>query len=280
MGRLVCLVLLAVLLAPVVSAEEDAYDREAILSLLAPRRGESIADVGCGLGTWSVALAKAVGSEGRVYAVDIDPNAVAAARRRIEKEGVENVEVKVSQADDPGLPADSVDAIFLNDVIDWVERSALAGFLAGLRVALKTNGRLVIRDPSGGPDRVIAELYRAGFSLVEAKIPLERAPSRSFGTGWYALKVRRAEVQPSILPRLGRPARYRVRLQIAEELFRLGLLTREELRAKWETIRDRPGPFDPAVDEARDLTEAALALDVLTEEEAARVLERARGGAR
>jgi len=280
MVRLVCLVLLAVLLAPAVSAEERADDREAILALLAPRRGEHVADVGCGLGTWSVALAKAVGSGGMVYAVDIDPDAVAAAKRRIAEEGVENVQVNVSLPDDPGLPADSLDAIFLNDVIDWVERSALAGFLAGLREALKSDGRLVIRDPSGGPDRVIAELYRAGFSLVEAKIPLERAPSRSFGTGWYALKVRRAEVQPSILPRLGRPTRYRVRLQLAEELFRMGLLTRKELRAKWEAVRDRPGPFDPAVDEARDLVAAARALEVLTEEEAAQVLERARERAR
>ena len=278
--RLPVLLLLAVLLAPVVCAEEGLDDREAILALLAPRRGESVADVGCGLGTWSVALAKAVGSEGQVYAVDIDPNAVAAVRQRIEKDGVTNIDVKVSLPDDPGLPPDSVDAIFLNDVIDWVERSALAGFLAGLRQALKADGRLVIRDPSGGPDRVIAELYRAGFSLVEAKIPLEHAPSRSFGTGWYALKVRRADVQPSILPRLGRPTRYRVRLQLAEELYRMGLLTREELRAKWEAIRDRPGPFDPAVDEARDLVQAARVLDVLTEAEAARVLERARDGAR
>ena len=60
MVRFVCLVLLAILLAPVVCAEEGADDREAILSLLAPRRGESIADVGCGLGTWAVVLAKAV----------------------------------------------------------------------------------------------------------------------------------------------------------------------------------------------------------------------------
>lgn len=277
MRHLACLILLCLLLAPAGYAGDPDRrdDREAILGLLAPRRGEHIADVGCGLGTWSVALAKAVGTEGRVYGIDIDPDAVAAAKARLAKENLPNIEVRLSLPDDPGLPPNTLDAIFLNDVIDWVERSALAGFLAGLRESLKEDGRLVIRDPSGGPDRVIAELYRAGFSLVEAKIPLESAPSRSFGTGWYALKVRRSHVQPSILPRLGRPARYRVRLQLAEELFRMGLLTRQELRAKWEAIRDRPGPFDPEIDEARDLVAAARALDVLTEEEAARILERA-----
>ena len=87
MVRLACLVLLALLLAPVVYAEEGADDREAILGLLAPRRGESIADVGCGLGTWSIALAKAVGSEGRVYAVDIDPDAVAPADAGVSRGG-------------------------------------------------------------------------------------------------------------------------------------------------------------------------------------------------
>lgn len=281
MRRLVLLLALGLLLATGLRAEDDpADDREAILALLAPRRGERIADVGCGQGTWSVALAKAVGPQGRLFAVDIDPDAVAAARTRAEREHVENMEVRLSLPDDPGLERESVDAIFMNDVIDWVERPALAGFLEGLHSALKTDGRLVIRDPSGGPDRVIAELYRAGFSLVEAKIPLERAPSRSFGSNWYALKVRKSQVQPSILPRLGRPARHRVRLLLAEELYRYGVLTREELRATWESLRDRPGPYDPAVDEAKDLVRALESLDVYDADEAQRLLERVGEGPR
>lgn len=275
MRRFVILLVLGCLLAPLGRADDDPTDdREAILALLAPRRGERIADVGCGQGTWSVVLAKAVGPQGRVFAIDIDPDAVAAARALAQREQVKNMEVRLSLPDDPGLEPESVDAIFLNDVIDWVERSALAGFLAGLHSALTEDGRLVIRDPGGGPDRVIAELYRAGFSLVEAKIPLERAPSRSFGSNWYALKVRRSQVQPSILPRLGRPVRHRVRLLLTEELFRYGVLTREELRAKWEAIRDRPGPYEPRADEARDLVRALKALDVLDEQEAAGLLER------
>ena len=259
------------------AAEDPPDDRDAILDLLAPRRGETIADVGCGRGLWSFELARAVGPKGKVFAVDIDPDAVAAVRARVKADKVGNVEVIHSVPDDPTLPSDNLDAIFLNDVIDWVERPALAGFLAGLREALKENGRLVIRDPSGGPDRVISELYRSGFALVEAKIPLESAPARSFSSGWYALKVRRSKIPPGILPRLGRPDRYRTRLHLAEELFRAGLLTREELRATWETIRELPGPFDPKLDEALDLLKAARALDVLDEAKAKAVLERATG---
>lgn len=258
-------------------AEEDAEQR-AILALIAPRRGEVIADVGCGEGAWTFVLARAVGSSGAVLAVDIDPDAIAAVKRRAEEEGVENVSAIRSVSDDPMLPEGALDAIFMNNVIDWVERPALAGFLEGIRRALKPDGRLVIRDPSGGPDRVIAELYRAGFTLVEAKIPLESAPNPSFATGWYALKLRRGEPQPAVLPRLGRPARYRFRLHLAEEMFRAGLLTREELRARWEAIRDRPGEYDPARDELRDLVRAAEALDVVESAEAAALLERVGAG--
>jgi ubiquinone/menaquinone biosynthesis C-methylase UbiE len=255
-----------------VEGDEQAEDRDAILGLLGPRRGETIADVGCGKGTWTFELARAVGPQGRVIAVDIDPDAVATVRARATADGAANVEVIQSVPDDPSLPADTLDAIFLNDVIDWVERRALAGFLAGLRGALKEDGRLVIRDPSGGPDRVISELYRSGFSLVEAKIPLEQTPSRSFSSGWYALKVRRSTVQPAILPRLGKPARYRFRLHLAEELYRSGLLTREAFRARWEAIRDQPGAYDPRVDEARDLVQAAEAVGVLDAEESAAIV--------
>ncbi len=268
---------LALALAVVAHGDEPDPDTKPVLGLLAARRGETIADVGCGNGTWTFPLARAVGPTGKVYAVDIDPEAIATVRHRVEAEQVENVEVVHSVPDDPRLPAGRLDAIFMNDVIDWVERRALAGFLAGIHEALKPDGRVVIRDPSGGADRIIAELYRAGFALVEAKVPLEEAPARSFATGWYALKLRPARVQPSIFPRLGLPARYRVRLHLAEELFRMGLLTREELRAKWEALRDQPGAFDPSLDEARDLAAAAAAVGVLSEAEQKTVLERARG---
>jgi ubiquinone/menaquinone biosynthesis C-methylase UbiE len=255
-------------------AEEGADERAAVLALIAARRGESIADVGSGKGTWTFDLAAAVGPQGHVHAVDIDADALEALRAEMTRRGVENVTVIHSVPDDPMLPVGQLDAVFLNNVIDWVERPALAGFLAGIRQALKPDGRLVIRDPSGGPDRVIAECYRNGFALVEAKIPLETAPSRSFSTGWYALKLRRSEVQPPVLPRLGRPARYRFRLHLAEELFRTGLVGRDEFRAKWERIRDLPGGFDPATDDARDLVRAARTLDVVSEAEAEAILGR------
>ncbi|MDJ0521209.1 MAG: methyltransferase domain-containing protein [Planctomycetota bacterium] len=268
---------LLLLSAPPSIAEDPEQDKESesILKLIRPRPGETIADVGCGKGTWTFPLGRAVGPHGRIYAVDIDRAKVDTVRKRVEREQVTNVTVIHSVPDDPMLPKDSLDAVFLNDVIDYVERSALAGFLDGIRVALKRNGRLILRDPKGNPSRVISECYRAGFNLVEAKIPLGDVPQSSFSSSWYALKLRRAEqMQPAILPRLGEPRRYRTRLHLAEELFRAGLLSREELRTTWESIVNAPGEFDPKTDEPEDLIRAAQAAGVLSAERAGALRKR------
>lgn len=269
MRALLLLLLGLVTLALPVAADDRPPEADDVLALIGARAGESIADVGCGRGTWTFMLAQAVGTTGRVVAVDIDAKVLDAVSARIAHEKLTNVEVVHSLPDDPRLKADTLDVVFLNDVIDYVDRPALAGFLAGIRAALKTDGRLVIRDPNGGCDRVIAECHRAGFALVEAILPLRNAPPRSFAGGWYALKLRRAEIQPAVLPRLGEPARHRTRLHLAEECFRAGLLTRDELRATWESSRDEPGAFDPAVDEALELVAAAEAVGVFPKERAA-----------
>jgi SAM-dependent methyltransferase len=248
------------------SAEPLSAEGQDLLRLIAARPGEAIADVGSGRGTWTFHLAQAVGPRGRVTAVDVDVRVLESVRERVVREAWGHVEVLHSAPDDPRLTPDTYDAVLLNDVIDHVERAALAGFLAGIRGALKSDGRLIVRDPNGGADRVIAECHRAGFALVEAQVPLREPPPGSFAGGWYALKLRRAEPQHAILPRLGQPAQRRTRLFLAEELFRAGLIDRAELRSTWERVRETPGAGDAHRDEALDLLRAAEALEVLAPE--------------
>jgi SAM-dependent methyltransferase len=275
----IVLLCLALLLSTPHAASDaaDPLPAEAaeLLRLIAPRSGEAIADVGCGKGTWTFHLAQAVGPRGRVTAVDVDARSLEAVRERVTREAWAQVQVLRSLPDDPGLEASAYDAVLLNDVIDHVERAALAGFLAGIRAALKPDGRLVIRDPNGGADRVVAECHRAGFALVEALVPLPNPPPGSFAGGWYALKLRRAEPQHAILPRLGQPVRHRTRLFLAEELFRAGLIARDELRATWERIGERPQEGEAPHAEVLDLLRAAQALEILPPTRLAELRERA-----
>jgi len=246
-----------------IHAEENPAPSQAVLDLLNARPGEKVADLGCGKGAWTFPLARAVGASGTVYAVDIDAKSLEVVRTRISSEGFTNIEVIQSLPDDPMLPKGSLDAVLLNDVIDYVARDALVGFLSGIRAALAPRGRLIIRDPNGNPDRVIAECYRAGFALVEAKVPLPGAPSRSFAGEWYALKLRPADRQPAILPRLGQPRHHRTRLHLAEELYRADLISREDLREAWQRVSAQPLEGPAYESEARDLLNAAALFDLL-----------------
>ncbi|MDJ0976731.1 MAG: methyltransferase domain-containing protein [Planctomycetota bacterium] len=256
--------------------DDGPQGQDAVLALIAPQPGEVVADLGCGRGAWTFPLARAVGEHGTVYAVDIDADALAIVKARMEKDAVSNVKLQQSVPDDPMLPKNTLDVVFLNDVIDYVKRDALVGFLEGIRVALKERGRLIIRDPNGGPGRVIAECYRAGFSLDEARIPLPDAPGRSFSSSWYALKLRRATHQHAILPRLGEPRRYRTRLHLAEELFRAGVIDRKEVSAIWDATNRLPRDFDPEVDEALDLIAAAEATGTVDKAKAEALRKRVR----
>ncbi|HUI70172.1 MAG TPA: methyltransferase domain-containing protein [Spirochaetia bacterium] len=54
-------------------------------------RGERVADLGCGAGFHSLAMARLVGEAGRVHAVDFDPFAIARLQRRASRSGFEHV---------------------------------------------------------------------------------------------------------------------------------------------------------------------------------------------
>ena len=94
-------------------------------------------------------------------------------------------------------------------------------------------------------------------------------PRRSFTSGWYALKLQRADrMPPALLPRDGKPDRRLRRLHLAEELFRRGVLTRKELRRAWERIENAPAAEDADLEERLDLIAAAEAVDAIPAETA------------
>lgn len=104
--------------------------------------GASVADVGAGAGDYAIRLAGLVGDAGRVYAVDIDPGALAKLRTRIERDGRSNVVVQEGAVDDPRLPEASLDAALI--VHAYHEMTEHRAMLARLRAALKPGGRLAI----------------------------------------------------------------------------------------------------------------------------------------
>ena len=78
--------------------------------------GQTVLDYGCGPGSFSVASAQIVGPTGKVYAVDINPIALAAVRRAARKRQLTSIATLLS-ADLGNLPNGTVDVAMAYDVL-------------------------------------------------------------------------------------------------------------------------------------------------------------------
>jgi 2-polyprenyl-3-methyl-5-hydroxy-6-metoxy-1,4-benzoquinol methylase len=80
--------------------------------------GQVVADLGCETGYYTLALAESVGSEGRVYAVDLEEERIRALEKQIEEGGYQNIEARASSAGDLGFIQDgSVDFVLANGLL-------------------------------------------------------------------------------------------------------------------------------------------------------------------
>ena len=80
--------------------------------------GQVVADLGCGPGHYTLALAELVGPEGRVYAVDSDEKAIRALEKKADKRDYHNIEAHPSSASDLSFIKDeSVDFVLANGLL-------------------------------------------------------------------------------------------------------------------------------------------------------------------
>jgi SAM-dependent methyltransferase len=143
-----------------------------VMDVLEIAAGKSVADIGAGSGWFTVRAARRVGADGLVYAVDINPEAVRYVGERARKEQLQNVKTILSKADDPLLPAGSVDAVLLLKTYHEVAQPVV--LLRNLRAALRPGAKVGVIDRNGdgedhgvGRDVVIREAKEAGFELLK-----------------------------------------------------------------------------------------------------------------
>ena len=134
--------------APIVGdtfSTEDARDRVGdVMSLAQVKPGMSVADVGAGEGYYTVRLAPMVGRKGRVLAEDIVPEVRDSLSDRVQRENLDNVAVKLGTPDNPMLPAQSFDRVFL--VHMYHEVQSPYAFLWHLRDGVKPGGLVIVVD--------------------------------------------------------------------------------------------------------------------------------------
>ncbi len=168
-----------------IESREVFAARGNILKAVDLKPGMSIADVGAGTGLYVGLFSKEVGTEGRVYAVDISPRLVDFVRRRVKAEELHNVEVIQSDEKSTKLGDRKVDRVFVCDTYHHFEYYQL--MLASILDALKPGGELILIDfnriPGTSREWVVnhvradkqtfrAEVEAAGFEFIdEVRIP-------------------------------------------------------------------------------------------------------------
>jgi ubiquinone/menaquinone biosynthesis C-methylase UbiE len=82
------------------------------------KKGQVVADLGCGSGYYTLPLAEIVGPEGKVYAVDLGKTSIRVLQKKTDKGGYHNIEAHVSSAADVSFIKDrSVDFVFANGLL-------------------------------------------------------------------------------------------------------------------------------------------------------------------
>jgi len=104
--------------------------------------GDQVLEVGCGPGYFTVAAGQLVGDDGRIHAIDIDPQAVEVTSKKVKDSGLSNVEVRIADAADTGLADESIDEILLFSVLPHLPLNTVLPELARM---LKDGGIIAVR---------------------------------------------------------------------------------------------------------------------------------------
>lgn len=115
---------------------------ERVVEALAVERGSRVADLGAGGGYFTFRLARAVGPDGRVYAVDVDDDMRARMDRRARRAGVPNVVTVAPHDGAAGLP-EPVDLILVVDAFHHLPEQR-AEYFGNLADTLRPGGRIAV----------------------------------------------------------------------------------------------------------------------------------------
>lgn len=130
--------------------------RRALVARLGLRRGDTVADLGCGTGANLAFLVEAVGPEGRVVGVDLSAGMLARARRLAADNGWNNVDLVEADLRDAPISPETA-AVISTFALEMVpEYDAVVARLAAELAPGARLGLLGLKRPERWPDWLVA----------------------------------------------------------------------------------------------------------------------------
>lgn len=202
--NLVLIVFATVALAAQRSAAPTDLPPDKIFAAVGVREGMTIGEIGAGDGALSIAVAKLVGTTGKVYTSELGEERVASLEKAVKKSELAHVTVITGDPNGTKFPEGCCDAIFMRNVYHHFADPAAMN--ASILRSLKPGGRLAVvdftppkeaeqpadrgKDGMHGvtPDSVARELKAVGFTIVDTVVGKDR---------WFMVVAAKPGSQPA-----------------------------------------------------------------------------------
>jgi SAM-dependent methyltransferase len=196
--------LLITLLVPVAAAAQrsgSTISNEKIFEAIEAHEGGTVCEIGAGDGELTIAAARIVGPQGRIYTSELGDDRVKALREKVTSSNLAQITVVAGDASKTNFPDGACDGLFMRNVYHHFADPAAMN--ASISAALKPGGRLAIVDfsPPGkeapcpadrgkdsmhgvSADSLSREMKEAGFEPVS---------SEHGGQRWFMILVSKAK---------------------------------------------------------------------------------------
>jgi len=158
-------------------ASDPKNKPDQIIEAIALKPGQIIANIGAGGGYFSLRFAKIVGREGKVYAVDVNPDFLKFIKNSAKEKKLNNVITKLTTENRLDLPEKSLDFIFMRNITHHI--SNRVKYFENLKKFLKPDGRVIIIEYKPGKslsfrgifghhvakEIIVREMEEAGYLL-------------------------------------------------------------------------------------------------------------------
>ncbi len=162
-------------------AAKPKYKADQILKTLSIKPGQMIADIGSGGGYYTFRFSKAVGEQGKVYAVDVNQEFLDYIKDQADEKGLSNIVTVPIAPEGPVLPEHIFDYLFFRNATHHI--ADRVDYFSRLKPALKPDGKIIIIEYDGRGGRfsfqrlhkhfiprevLIEEMKEAGYNLFKS----------------------------------------------------------------------------------------------------------------